>query len=99
MTYLESANASSFENFTIENLDLAFEELKLSEEEHGAFWVVDEDENVLEIHRDLKLFAIFIGNSEDQVIKELKNINQARILFIEFMNGNIERIKEQLENL
>ncbi|QLC67230.1 hypothetical protein LPB248_13255 [Flavobacterium sp. LPB0248] len=99
MIYLESANSSSFDNCTIENLDLAFEELEQSDEEHGAFWVVDEDENVLEIHKNLQLFIIYSGDSENQIIKQLKDINQARLLFVELINGNIEQLKGQVENI
>jgi hypothetical protein len=99
MIYLESANASSFDNCTIENLDIAFQELQQSDEEHGAFWVVDEDENVLEINKDLVLFAIFSEDSENQIRKQLNDINQVKGLFIEFINRNIERLKIQIENL
>ena len=99
MIYLESANASSFDNCTIENLDIAFQELEQSDEEHGAFWIFDENENILEIHRDLVLFAIFSGNSENQIRKQLNDINEAKSLFIEFINCNIERLKSQLENI
>lgn len=99
MIYLESANASSFDNCTIENLDLAFEELKQSDEEHGAFWVVDEEENVLEIHKDLSIFFIFVGNSENKITKKLNDTTQARFLFVHFLNGNIEQLKKQIKIL
>lgn len=99
MIYLESANASSFDNCTIENLDVAFQELQQSDEEHGAFWVVDENENVLEINKDLVLFAIFSGDSENQIRKQLNDISQVKGLFVEFINRNIERLKIQIENL
>ncbi|MBF4508276.1 hypothetical protein IRZ83_16490 [Flavobacterium sp. JLP] len=99
--YLESANASSFENPTLQDLDLALEELKQSDEEHGAFWIVDEDENVLEIHKDkkLKLFFILAGDSENQIVKQLNDINKAKLLFIEFLTRNIERLRNDIESL
>ena len=96
MKYLESANASSFDNFNIDNLNLAFEELEKSDEEHGAFWVVDEKENVLEIHKDLKLIAIFPENSKNQITIQLKNIEEAKKIFVEFMNGNIKKLMSEI---
>jgi hypothetical protein len=96
MKYLESANASSFDNFNIDNLYLAFEELENSDEEHGAFWVVDEKENVLEIHKDLKLIAIFPENSKNQITKQLKSIDEAKKIFVEFMNGDIEKLMSEI---
>lgn len=96
MKYLESANASSFDNFNIDNLYIAFEELEKSDEEHGAFWVVDEEENLLEIHKDLKLIAQFPENSKNQITKQLKNIEEAKKIFIEFMNGNIEQLRSEM---
>ncbi len=98
MKYLESANASSFDNFTTENLNLAFEELEQSDEEHGAFWVIDENENVLEIHKDLKLFAQFPEDNTEQITKQLESTEKAKSLFVDFMNGDIAKIKSEILN-
>jgi len=57
--------ASGYQKDNIEESDIAkaIDDIKLMDDEHGAFWVsvITDDENVIEVNKDLSLSVIFEG--------------------------------------
>jgi hypothetical protein len=60
-TYLQTAWGDQWDNVNMNILKEAIEGIKNMDDEHGAFWVgvIKEEESVLEVHKDLELFAVF----------------------------------------
>jgi hypothetical protein len=59
--YLQRAWSDSIDNINIEDVKIAIAELKEMDDEHGAFWVsvIKNDENVIEVNKDLTITIIF----------------------------------------
>ena len=59
--YLQRAWSDGVYNINIEDVKIAIEELKEMDDEHGAIWVsvIKNDENVIEVDKDLTLTIIF----------------------------------------
>lgn len=59
--YLQRAWSDGVNNINIEDVKIAIEELKEMDDEHGAIWVsvIKNDENVIEVNKDLTITIIF----------------------------------------
>lgn len=59
--YLQRAWSDGVSNINIEDVKIAIEELKKMDDEHGAIWVsvIKNDENVIEVNKDLSIAVIF----------------------------------------
>ncbi|KRT16534.1 hypothetical protein ASU31_10255 [Pedobacter ginsenosidimutans] len=59
--HLQRAWSDGVYNINIEDVKIAIEELKEMDDEHGAIWVsvIKNDENVIEVDKDLTLTIIF----------------------------------------
>ncbi|NVO83512.1 hypothetical protein [Hymenobacter terrestris] len=63
MEYIQSLWGDSLDKPTYQDVLDFIEKTKLSDEEHGAFWVALEDESNLEVHQDLE---VILTNAEGE---------------------------------
>lgn len=61
--YIQYADGYQKDNIDEKDLIKAISDIQLMDEEHGAFWVsvITDNENVIEVNKDLSLFVIFEG--------------------------------------
>lgn len=86
------------DNLTELDIIKALNDLPTMDDEHGAFFVGVYGENteefVLELHKDLTLFAIF---GEENYKIRLTKIEEARIYFKLLLAGNTHEIMKRLK--
>lgn len=70
--------ASGYQKDNIEESDIAkaIDDIKLTDDEHGAFWVsvINDDENVIEVNKDLSLSVIFEGEETQYQAKDWNEV-------------------------
>ena len=61
--YIQYASGYQKDNIDEADIEKAITEIQLMDDEHGAFWVsvITDDENVIEVNKDLSLSVIFDG--------------------------------------
>lgn len=80
--YIQYAGGYQKDNINESDIEKAIMDLQLMDDEHGAFWVsvITDDENVIEVNKDLSLSVIFEGVETKYqaanwyVVKELYNL-------------------------
>ncbi len=98
MSYLQKAWTDSIENPTLTDIQTALSEVQRMDDEHGAFWVgTDEDNIVLEVQKNRAMTLIICG----EICRESKctSWNQAAELYQLLINGEYEKVKEQFDCL
>lgn len=62
-SYIQYASGYQKNNIDEEDIVKAISDIQLMDDEHGAFWVsvITDDENMIEVNKDLSLFVIFEG--------------------------------------
>lgn len=96
MSYLQKAWTDSISNPTFSDIQTALSEVQHMDEEHGAFWVgTDEEDIVLEIQKDMRLTLVLCG----EICRETKcaNWNQAAELYQFLINGEYDKLKDRFE--
>lgn len=72
--WIEKATGESIDNATISDFNLALEEIKTADTEHGSFWIGHiEEQYVLEIHKNLCVFFIYGENQYKRLKSEFNN--------------------------
>ena len=61
--YIQYAGGYQKNNIDEADIQKAITDIQLMDDEHGSFWVsvITDDENVIEVNRDLSLSLIFQG--------------------------------------
>ncbi|MEJ5048985.1 hypothetical protein WH221_04055 [Chryseobacterium culicis] len=61
--YIQYADGYQKDNIDEKDIIKAISDIQLMDEEHGAFWVsvITDNENIIEVNKDLSLFVIFEG--------------------------------------
>jgi sensor c-di-GMP phosphodiesterase-like protein len=61
--YIQYAGGYQKDNIKEIDIDKAIEDIQLMDDEHGAFWVsvITDNENVIEVDKDLSVSVIFEG--------------------------------------
>lgn len=96
--WIEKAWGDHVDNATLEDIRVAINEINRMDDEHGAFWVGhNENENVLEVHKDLEIFCVFNDKLDDQLKTKLNSWQEAEYLYEQFLDDNYERIKSYIE--
>ncbi len=96
--WIEKAWGDQVDNAIMDDVRLAIKETINMDEEHGAFWVGNyENENVLEIHKDLEIFYVFNDNSDDQLKTKLNSWQEAEYLYEQFLHDNYKEVKSFIE--
>lgn len=97
-TYLQTAWGDQWDNVTMDIVRTAIDGLKKMDEEHGAFWVglIKNDENVLEVHKDLGLFGVFEDEPGMQYRGQGKDWVEIEVLFQNFLADKMNELKTRL---
>jgi hypothetical protein len=97
-TYLQKAWGDAIDEVTIEDVRDAIKEVQEIDGEQAAFWVgiVDEDEFILEVNKDLSLMAILDRESEEEIHSKAKDWAEVENLFTLFLNEQFDELKKKL---
>ena len=94
--WIEKGWGESVENATFRDVEIAIEETINMDEEHGAFWAGNmENENVLEVHKGLKIFFISEENPDEQKVQQLNSWEDVRRLFRLFFNEDYAQLNKE----
>ncbi|WP_343607726.1 hypothetical protein [Chryseobacterium oranimense] len=94
--YIQFAGGYQKENIDEKDIVKAISDIQLMDDEHGAFWVsvITDDENVIEVNKDLSLFVIFGGQQTQYQAKDWKEVAELyRLLLLEKFHEITLRIK------
>lgn len=97
--YLQTAWGDQWDNVTIDTVKIAIAKLKTMDNEHGAFWVglVKEDEDVLEVNKDLGLIGVFQDNPGVEFKGQGRDWDDIMKLYQTFLDGKTDIIKARLK--
>lgn len=96
--WIEKGWGESVDNATIEDSNVAIEEIIKIDKEHGAFWVGHTDiEYVLEIHKDLNLFFIYGENQDKKIQLKFVNWDECRHLLEMYFSMHFSAIKNEIQ--
>lgn len=93
-TFLETAWGDQWENISMITVKHAVELIKEMDEEHGAFWVIIDD-NVLEAHKDMQLVGIFENEPDKEYKIQETSWNYIELIFEMFLNGRLEEVRNR----
>lgn len=95
--WIEKAWGDSVENATIADIKVAIQEILKMDDEHGGFWVGNnENEFVMEIHKDLKLFFVANDKPDEQITAKLNSWAEAEKFYQLFLDNRYEQIEEEI---
>lgn len=90
--------ASGYQKDNIEESDIvkAIVDIQLMDEEHGAFWVsvITDDENVIEVSKDLSLSLVLEGQ---EIRYQASNWNEIADLYKLLLLGKFDEIVSRLK--
>ncbi|WP_312992013.1 hypothetical protein [Chryseobacterium flavum] len=74
--YIQYASGYQKDNIDEKDIVKAISDIQLMDDEHGTFWVsvITDDENVIEVNKDLSLFVIFEGQQTQYQAKDWKEV-------------------------
>ncbi|WP_313091464.1 hypothetical protein [Chryseobacterium flavum] len=74
--YIQYASGYQKDNIDEKDIVKAISDIQLMDDEHGTFWVsvITDDENVIEVNKDLSLFVIFEGQQIQYQAKDWKEV-------------------------
>jgi hypothetical protein len=99
--YLQKAWGDSIDNVNIDDIKTAIHETLKMDDEHGAFWISISinDENVLEMNKNLEIIGIFEDESELHYKRKFKNIEEIISLYDAFLAEDFVSVKSSLKNI
>lgn len=80
-------------NISLSQVKEVFSNLKKMDEEHGVLWISDENENVIELQKDLKIFFI-LEEGEYQESINLCDFAEFEKVIQFFLSNQISKIKD-----
>ncbi len=97
-SYLQLASGESFDAVSHQDIQYAIAATKEMDDEHGAFWVgiIEEEETVLETHKDLTVIGIFPQSGGEEIRLQLQNWIEVEQLYSLFLDRNFEAVKDLL---
>jgi hypothetical protein len=97
--WIEKAWGASVDNATMEDIHVAIQETITMDDEHGAFWVGHNDnDNVLEVHKDLQVFYSSNDNPDEQLKTQLNTWDEIQNLYKLFLESDFEQIVLTINN-
>jgi hypothetical protein len=93
--YIQFAGGYQKDNIEEEDIVKAISDIQLMDDEHGGFWfsVITDDENVIEVNKDLSLFVIFDGQQTNYQAKDWNEITELyKLLLTEKFDEIVERV-------
>jgi len=97
--YIQYSNGYSKENINMQDIMTALADLKIMDDEHGAFWVsvIISEENVLEVNKNLSVVGVFDDDPNIQYQKQFKDLDEIQNLYSMLLHENIAQLKKKLE--
>lgn len=97
--YLQKAWGDSIDNITINDIKDAIKETLAMDDEHGAFWVsiIINEENVLEMNKNLEVVGIFEDNNDSHYKRKFKNIDEIISIYELFLAEDFDQVKSILK--
>jgi rRNA maturation endonuclease Nob1 len=76
--YIQYAGGYQKNNINETDIEKAITDIQQMDDEHGAFWVsvITDDENVIEVNKDLSLTAIFEGQETKYQAANWKEVKE-----------------------
>ncbi|MDN3608030.1 hypothetical protein [Kaistella yonginensis] len=76
--YIQCASGYQKDNIDETDIAKAIADIQLMDDEHGAFWVsvITDDENVIEVNKDLTLSLILEGQETKHRAKDWKEFSE-----------------------
>ncbi|MCD9616050.1 hypothetical protein [Chryseobacterium gleum] len=94
--YIQYAGGYQKDNIDEKDIVQAISDIQLVDDEHGAFWVsvITDDENVIEVNKDLSLFVIFEGQQTQYQAKDWNEVKELyKLLLMEKFDVIAEIVK------
>jgi len=94
--YIQYAGGYQKDNIEESDIGKAIEDIQLMDDEHGAFWVsvITDDENVIEVNKDLSLTVIFEGQEIKYQATDWNEVAElCKLLLLEKFNELASRVK------
>ncbi|KAB1232591.1 hypothetical protein [Chryseobacterium viscerum] len=94
--YIQYAGDYQKDNIDEKDIVQAISDIQLVDDEHGAFWVsvITDDENVIEVNKDLLLFVIFEGQQTQYQAKDWNEVKELyKLLLMEKFDVIAEIVK------
>ena len=97
-SYLQLAAGDSVDAVSLKDVQNAIAAIREMDDEHGAFWVgiIEEDETVLETHKDLTVIGIFPQIGGQEIRAQMPNWTEVELLYTLFLDCNFEAVKSIL---
>jgi hypothetical protein len=97
--YLQRAWSDALDNVGIDEIKEVITELQDMDDEHGAFWVsvVEEEETILEVDKNMKMVAIFSGDVENPVIKKVNTWDEVLSLYELLLEEDFDSIRMKMK--
>ena len=98
-SYLGTAWGESIQPVTLQDVRSAIVTIQKADEEHGGFWVasIEEDETVLETHKDLTVIGVFPKTDDQEIRAQMRNWNEVEQLYNLFLACDFEEVKRILK--
>ena len=96
--WIEKAWGDSVDNATMDDIKVAIRETLDMDDEHGAFWVGNSDNDyVMEMHKDLMLFFNTSDNPHDQIAVRLNSWTEVENLYRLFLDNNYKQVEREIK--
>jgi len=97
-SYIQYASGYSKENVTLQDIITALSDLERMDDEHDAFWVgvINNDENVLETHKDLIVIGIFEDEPATEIRGQVSSLSEAKELYELFLKGDFDTVRTRI---
>jgi hypothetical protein len=98
--WIEKAWGDSVDNATMDDIKVAIRETTEMDDEHGAFWVGNNDSDnhyIMEIRKDLMLFFNINDNPKDQLAVRLHSWAEVESLYRLFLDNHYEQIEREIK--
>lgn len=94
--YIQYASGYQKDNIADADLIKAIKDIQSMDDEHGAFWVsvITDDENIIEVNKDLSLSVIFKG---DEMKYHAANWKEVEQLYKLLLSEQFAEIKRRIE--
>jgi len=94
--YIQYDSGYQKEDIDISDVKRAISDIQKMDEEHGAFWVsvITDDENVIEVNKDLSFTVIFDGK---EVKSKAENWDEIEALFILLLDDKYDEIEWKIK--
>lgn len=94
--YIQYASGYQKDNIDESDIEKAIADVQLIDDEHGAFWVsvITDDENVIEVNKDLSLLVIIDGQETRYQASDWKDVAELyKLLLHEKFEEIVSRVK------